>query len=112
MKRNEDPYEGQPIYGEIPGPDNFLDQPVADYFENASDIKSSLLPDTHEVATDFEGEEVAADKLIVRLGKKSKEYTVHAIQGVGEHKKEVALGTMTLVGVMLAVKKMRPRKKK
>jgi hypothetical protein len=104
MKRGEDPYDDLPVTGEIPGISaKTVQKFILDKLGGVREIGQSLLPKDHGLTIKFgkDQPEIPLDNLEVEEHETG--YKTRIVQGIGEHKKEIAVGTLTVMGLVTAI---------
>jgi len=104
--------EDWPVTGEVPSEDpNWLQGPAQDNFNESAQALSAGLSDDHEVATLINEKPTAVDNLRIKANRAAHNFQVRIVE-VGEHKKEVAVATLTVAGLLLAAQQLYIRRKK
>jgi hypothetical protein len=112
--RQPGPFEdewGQNLGEQPPGDPDWLERAVPEDMESEAGKWAEGLPDSHEAVIKLAGHEVPLSGLVLKAGGTAREYTAHAVEGAGRHKKEIAIGAVTVAGVLLAAKTIHARRK-
>ena len=106
-----DPHEEwQPIGDVLPENGAMLKRSVVDALHERVRRWREGTPDDHEIISEIDGEEVEVESIKVHLSEKATEYSVKAIRGAKEHKKEIA-ATVTVAGLIGVIAGMHVRRK-
>ena len=101
------------VSGDVPSLDpNWLVDPARLHFENRVEIMEAGVAAGHEVATIIDNELLPVKGLTLVTDKKRHQYQALNIHEAGKHKKEIAVATLTVAGLLLAANRLRVQRKK
>lgn len=95
MSREEGHLEEWPVNGDNPGREDLLKEPAFRGFHEAVQKGYELSPGS-QLATNLGRQEIPVENLEITEDPETKSFKAKVIEGVGEHKKEILLGTLTV----------------
>lgn len=99
MSREEDYSEEWPLAYDNPGGEDLLREPAFRGFHEAVQKGYDLSPGS-KLATFIGKQEVPVENVEITEDPEAKSFTGKIIEGVGEHKKEILLGTLTVAALL------------
>jgi hypothetical protein len=112
MRSGEDPYDGAPITGDDPGIDaKTFQSTMLDKLGTIRELGHRLLPGDHGLSIRFGRNQPEVPLDGIEIEEDESGYRTKIVEGVGELKKEIAVGALTVVGLMTAIELIRVYRK-